>query len=411
MKKKQKTISQTTSNFFNEIFKTSSPGTIIKDAEKFLNYVKENKVKLSIEQKVLQEKTVEELNNLMTFPLHFNKDILFEQSNYPNIDGLFNLLTAACFFRYSIEESDFYLEINKNIFEQWQEMTEAEKYINLFGVYLFEYPYQNIDDNFQTSSEEFVNLNILNFMASHLKEMPAQLQGDEAKKNLDWIPNTFIELMRMFGCIQINEKVNSNKWCIEEVSRSSIGKVFFPLIHRFIENIDFKVILKNKQENLLITKWIIFFNNIYSEINKPLLMIREKPEDGVYIFKIKFRKIWRRFAVPSFKNLDDLCKEILDSLNFPINNFYELNATSLHGKTSSYIYEEENEAIDNPVNIPISSMSKYLNIPMELSYNYGDICEIDILIEAIENPIVFDEIYLLEKEGELPVTFLEEMNF
>ncbi len=111
-------------------FNNQKPETIVDDFSIFINYLNENKIKLTKTNQFLQGKVVYTLNQTMTLEVMENVTTRTPQDYYPLIHLFYHLAISAKLFEINYKKSYNSIEPTKDL-KKYQKLTKTEKYLFL----------------------------------------------------------------------------------------------------------------------------------------------------------------------------------------------------------------------------------------------------------------------------------------
>lgn len=392
--------------------------TTVADFEKFLDFIKNEKPKLSSKVGVLGKNDSYKLNQM----LYFNKDVSgpnYVQENYPVIDFMFSLALAGRFFVKGNNDEGKLALIETEAVESYQSLNQYEKYVFLLQTFWTKYDYKS---RYGSIIDIWSYYNIL-FSITTAEEgqkltrdasgLYWSLRSDEAN---------LLHYLRFLGLGEVEEIEG-----IEGIKGNRKGGygdsiAFIPnelgisvcsfLLDEALQlwgHKNLKFLLqeekKIKKPKVLKTPFDTFIRLFSSgSVIKTVVLENEFDRSGVYTFKISISKnCWRKIKVSHLHTLDDLHFAIQDAFDFDNDHLYAfyVNGNRRTGKPiyCSYVEEEGKTAEETTV----EDMGLFKGQKIYYLFDFGDMWEFDVDLINIERdaPLPLKPL-IIETKGESP---------
>jgi hypothetical protein len=323
-----------------------------------------------------------------------------QQKSFPHINGLYLLLRASGLTQIVSDKKETKMILNSKALANWKLLNATERYFSLFyawwhrgsdeiiGEYdngLFQNYFYHSGVFFHKTMGKGLDINSQARYIDHARYQPG-------------LHN--LALMELFGFIQIelDSALSKENWPISKIRPTPWGKAFlnfFPKDITFYEHSTFEEQGQSQAEAWgaeLKTYFPAWKNNL-----APVNSIRIK--DKTVVFKISLGKVYRKLAVPSTVNLDELANSILTSFNFSNDHLYEFIYKNDYGLTEKIVHsyvDSENGlftsdcAVDE---LPISEGKEFI-----FHFDFGNDWRFLMVVESLSNeysnslqPIVIDQ--------------------
>ncbi|MFT8341654.1 MAG: plasmid pRiA4b ORF-3 family protein [Clostridium beijerinckii] len=387
----------------------SNINSAIKDFEKFIEFIDNEKPILSATQEVLGRKDCYNLNMI----LENKKDVInpsYNQDKYFAIDLMFSLVLASKLYIKANDEKGKVRLFKTDKLESFQNLNEDEKYIFLLQTYWTKYDFETKFDRTHNIAA-FYNI---------LAEISSAKQGDIIVKDEMDISNVmystgaaFFHHLKFFSFGEL-ELINGAKTRYEDTIKSfspnEFGiKISILLLTKAIQywnREDVPVLLEyynlkvttNKNEKAFDVFKTIFKGNTVkntveeSKINK----------GGTYTFKVSLSKtVWRKINLAYKHTFGDLHNAIQEAFEFDNDHLY---AFFIGGNRRKGIYCKYAE-YEGPVaeTTTIASLNLYKGERLLYLFDFGDEWKFNVeLAEINEEASVPLKPMIIESKGKSP---------
>jgi hypothetical protein len=385
------------------VIEESSPGTILRDFEMLLGYLRERDLPVTTMHQ-LPLRVLPEINARLTNPLQLGLKRP-QQKSYPHIHGLYLLVRASgltCIG--GISEKPLLL-VDKAAYQVWEGLNPTERYGSLLEAWLLrgkpeiigEYgrPLFLIPDNFENWT----------YLSAVIPDEGLQIAGErDAGHWLRYRPGWHnLGLLELFGLITVQQgpPAPGEGWQIERIYRTPVGDALLALLYtEFFGDFGNVLELEGKGKALFgVLQPVLqpYFPQWENSLSVPELAFRK----GTHIFKVSLGRLWRRIAIPADQTLDALASTILDAVEFDQDHLYQFSYQNRFGvlENINHPYLDEgpwtSEVLVGDVPLRIGQTMIYL-------YDFGDQWEFDVSLEQVDPDMVIEDPVILEAYGEPP---------
>ena len=386
------------------------PGTILKDFETLLDFVRTESPSVSKKNNLLPMKTLPSLNARMAKPFNI---VLKRprQKSFSNLHGLYLLFRSSGLSRVEGQGSKLSLALDDTVLTSWQSLNPTEKYFTLLEILSLRSAPETIGEsrgglwgnNFLFTWRDFFN---------RLPEKGMDIAGDAREETrLSYRPGLlFLALMELFGFVTIEhgEPEPGKGWRILSIRKTTFGEallqIFFPSSSTAVDAVmeiifsygdldtdpqkfgEFQPLLQN------------YFPEWQNNLELPHIEIRE----GTYTFKVSLGRAWRRIVIPGDFVLDTLSAVILNAFDFDHDHLYSFIYKNSVGRTVevNHPYIDEEPYADK---VMIQQVPLRVGASMTFLFDFGDNWEFNVQLEKIE-PVdpQLKEAKVIESHGEAP---------
>jgi len=385
------------------VIEESSPGTILRDFEMLLGYLRERGLPVTGMHQ-LPLRVLPEINARLTHPLQLGLKRP-QQKSYPHIHGLYLLLRASGLTCVGGTSEKPLLLIDEAVYQVWESLNPTERYGSLLEAWLLrgkpeiigEYyrPLFLIPDNFEKWASFF----------AVIPDEGQQIAGDhDAEYWLPYRPGWHnLGLLDLFGLITVQQgpPAPGKGWQIERIYRTTVGDALLALLYsEFFGDFDNIREIEGKGKvpfGVLQPVLQPYFPQWENNLSVPEWSFRE----GMHIFKVSLGRLWRRIAIPADRTLDALASAILNAMEFDHDHLYEFSYQNRFGALEriNHPYMDEgpwtSEVLVGDVPLRIGQTMTYL-------YDFGDQWEFDVSLEQVDPDMVIEDSVILEAYGESP---------
>jgi len=380
----------------------NGPGTILKDFNCLLDYIKSNKIEATKSNSHFSMKHLIPLNEKLSIPIKIGLNRPLQKS-FPNIGGLYLLLRTIGIVRLHPLNTKKIIQLNEPILCSWNGLNNTERYFTLLeSWFLRSRPKEllNEDRPFYGS----LLATCFEFWHKIPKNGLKVENNRELEEDFKYFPGLYnIALLELFGFVEIiHGKPEPGKgWRILKIKRKTFGDAIFKYLNHKVLSSEGYIELIIDYEIMKIDKpfgeWHLYFRRFFPEWKNNLIIPEPEFRKGIYKFKVMMGKVWRRIKIHGDMTLEDLTDTILESFDFDKDHLYSYYYEDLFGRTieinSPNSYEEPFTTEKQIGEIPLSIGSS-----MKFIFDFGDYWEFQILLEDIkqrseklEYPIVIDE--------------------
>jgi len=385
------------------IITETGPGTILRDFDAIINYLKEKDLPVSGTHQ-FPRSLLPEINTLLSRPIQLGLKRP-DQKSYPHIDGLYLLLRASGLACIGGRGRKLFLLVDKGIYQIWEGLTPTEKYFTLFETWLLRGKEEiiggpnrsPIPDNFTGWAHLF----------EFIPKKGLQVMGDKGTEySIRYIPGWHnLGLLELVGLITIKpaSPIGGEGWQIERIDRTAFGDAFLALLYRkFLSNDKYMVL--EKDEKATVGKLQPLLQPYFPEWKKTLSIPERVFLEGTYIFKVSLGRVRFRIAIPAGYSLESISSFILDTVKFDYDHLYRFEYESPFGALErvNHPYMDEGPGADD---VLIGNLPLRIGQKMSYLYDFGDNWEFEVTLGQIDLDRKIKKPILLEQHGKPPTQY------
>jgi hypothetical protein len=385
-----------------QVFDDDSPGTILHDFEKILEFIGPDGIDVGGKYKFFPLKLLPQLNTLLAHPIAIDLQRPLQKS-YPYINGLYLLLRSSGFVKIAGLGSSQTMVIDNTVMNSWQSLNPVERYFSLFEIWMIKGNPEIIGEMGGFSDTPFTK------WAQFIRWMPKnglKIAGNKNRETyINYTPGLYtLALMDLFGLVTLQHaKPEKGKgWRIARVNRTPFGDALLELMMPYFASEDyFHDKFDGNDENIFDSLQAIL-QPFFSKRRNRLIIPQVEFQDGIYVFKVSLGNTWRRIVIPAKMDFDTLSTCILDAFDFDDDHLYMFSYRNQFGllERLHHPYIEEppyaSEVLIGETSLNPGASMRYL-------YDFGDNWEFDVKLERIDpadkkikGPV------LIESHGEAP---------
>lgn len=402
-----------------QAFATNQPSPIVQDVETFIEFLQLNKVEVSANQNAIAPKYLAELNSRLSHPITIDF-LRTNQKSYPYIFGLYLLLRCSAIAQVQADKKKNILHIDRQVLQSWQQLNDTEKYFNLLATYIF-YVDENIVTNDRSSFTDWW------YVVHSWKDLPTKgLNFGDDSRNEKWLSRVKLHnvaLLDLFGFITLRDTkpLKGKGWRLINVEPSAFGSAMMNLVHATnwerglypqMENEEEEVVGLNIVVQALTPTEVLQAEfqdlDLFPAWIKNLQLPDHEAKDGVFIFKVSLKSVWRKIAIPASLTLYNLSSAILNAFNFDNDHLHQFTYKDRKGfqKSIGHPYANEEFSTDE-----VLLRDWQINIGDRLTYvfDFGDWWEFDLVLESVDE---FDpdlkKAKLIDQKGKAPEQYPDD---
>ncbi|MBF0112866.1 MAG: hypothetical protein HQK74_09060 [Desulfamplus sp.] len=401
----------------NLVITESNPGSVVKDFETLLTYIKDG-VEVSGINNLLNMRLLPQINAGLSKSI----DICLkrpQQKSYPHINGLYLLLRATALGLITAKVKNKTISLNEEYLEKWNNLNNTEKYFTLLqawwcrgtGEVLGEYVSGCLDFRYRCI-EFFTKISRKGLLIN---------QDTRKLENLKYYPGIYnLALMELFGMLSI-EHVSPNErnkgWNIEHINTTEIGDALIGSFIEVLTSLDYEAYWYSTEISRFreFNEWFASIKDCFSEFKQLLTFPEHKFQNGIHTFKISLSNCWRRIAVSGNVEMDKFASIILDAFGFNQDHLYCFKYQSRFGITTLINTPEllpellsENITADN---ICIGELPLYPGLEVLFEYDLIDRWQFRIIVEEIDAEEIEAYYYhIIQKHGKAPQQYGGKIN-
>ncbi len=409
---------------------------ILKDFETFIDYLQNNKVKLTSKENWLPPGVLYELNNKMTSYVTPNTTLRTPQKYYVLLNLLYHLAVESKLFNKVKGKGGFYLEPTDRL-ELYRSLTSTEKYFSLLETFWRDIDWRVIGTS--RFSRDFPILPFRLFLFSVFGNPNFAKKHGEVSFSINSQIDQIFLILHLYGLFDVkfskNDPTIPEKYYIfvSRVSLTPLGNLLLPILakERDVElwNIPYRkqefgepnpipgsplrISLKKKAIGTSYEEEPFFlpFTGIFKEeLTRTLPRIKEEYKfiDGTYVFKVSLsnnKDIWRKIKIPADYTLADLANVILDAYRFDYEHLYSFFMDGKKWSAHEYTSPESEEGPHSDM-VQIDELGLKEGQSFLFLYDYGREWCFDVKLEKIEEKKI-DKAKISERHGRSPAQYPE----
>lgn len=384
-----------------QVITSESPGIILRDFQTILKFLQPDGVELSSTNHLFSLKYLQELNDSLSYPTQ-TKLKRPQQKSYPYIHGLYFVLRTSGLSQVITKGKKARLYLDTNLIKIWQGFNPTEQYFTLLESWL-------LWGNSEVLGEHRDPYVPLYRCLQFWREIPDQgltFSSYREQEELIYYPSLYnVALLHLFGLIELGlgEAEPGKGWRLTSLKRLPWGDAIIGLLSEIYHDIqpgtDEEIIIDFRSA---FAKLKPYLKPYFPEWQQTLVIFEGLFAQAIYIFKVSLMNAWRRIAVSSTLNFDQLVVAVVQTCNFDHEHLYR------------FIYKDRlNRSFEfsHPfVGIPPQTSDYCLGeLPLEvgnhllLIFDLSNEWEFDLYLEQIlpEDDNI-EQFRLLESHGEPP---------
>lgn len=365
------------------------PGTILRDFEALLSFVRERELPVSKTYELLPLKVLPQINARLAQPVELGLKRP-QLKSYPHIQGLYLLLRASGLGRVEGTPSRPVLVIDPAVYDAWTGLNPTERYFTLLEAWLLRGQPEIVGER----SGGFY------FIGNYFWECAGLLQAakgeglaigkdDRAERYFRNRPGLYgVALLELFGCLSIvhGPPQEGEGWQMEQVTSIPPGTALFALLGKELFS-DFDKMLELEEtplESFGVLQPVVqpYFPAWQNNLSLPAHAFRA----GVHVFKVSLgRDLWRRIAIPGALPLEELADTIIGAFEFTSDHLYQFSYRNRFGVETHANHPYMDEG-------PWASEVRVGDVPLQEGqsmtylYDFGDQWEFEVALEGVEPP-------------------------
>lgn len=384
------------------VISDSRPGTILKDFDTFLNYLRKQELPVAGTHQ-LPRNVMAEMNARLTHPIQLRLKRP-QQKSYPHLHGLYLLMRAsglACVGG----TGKLFLSVDKGIHQVWENLNPTERYCTLLESWLLRGKPEIIGEGRRGPLLIPDNFQAWSILFGRMPKKGLQVAGTrDAEYLLRYMPGWHnLGLLELFGLIAIQpgSPIEGKGWQIERIDRTAFGSALLALLFaKFFRNIN--LILKLEEERkvpvgALQSVLQPYFPDWKNNLSIPEWAFRE----GTHIFKVSLGRLWFRIAIPANCTLESLASAILSAVKFDYDHLYHFSYENPFGALEmiNHPYMDEGPWTSD---VMVGDVPLRVGQGMNYLYDFGDNWEFDVTLEGVDPDRAVEKPVLLETHGKPP---------
>lgn len=390
-------IDYKTSKFFNNISTLAVNSEIVREFDNFLELVRTSNLELT-KSGFLNNKSAIFVNENCINKLIINSPRP-QFKNFINVNILYLLFVKLDFSKKSIKANKSILGINDETLKSWNEFDVYNKYLYLFSFCFNVYDYEILKEE-----------NSVGFIYNSIRE----LLKESISRNCETYPildfysgKLFVKSLEMFGLAQCELKVESKKWEVENLIKNEYTNdaliIFINYIAAFEDNDS------NKENYFYIADYISSFLPKFTD----RIDIKKNVKRGIFEFKVKFGSAIRTLLIDSRQKIDELCNQVLLSMDFDNDHMYEISFPLRFGNSVKFYGAPDISYAEDPTTIfrRLDEVDIDLGANILFNFDYGANWKFEIqFIRVLPFPKDQEQLFnsrIIEKKGKSPEQYPE----
>lgn len=359
------------------------PGSILRDFETLLGFVEQG-LPSGGKHHLLPLARLSELDQRMTRPLRprLNRP---QQRSFPHLNGLYLLSRAT---ELVVVEgrgtAAGRLTLEPAMHRQWLQLNATERYFNLLEAWLLR------------SSWGMIGLDGASFgnrVAAYAMELWAMVPRSGRQFSLsEQKSGSFctgsersctLALLELFGLLDVDreEPAQGQNWRVNGVRRTAfgdnlLGTVFSSSLRDLLYTISSSASF-GAWQSALQARFPLWQNN--------LTFPEPACRDGLYYFKVSLGTPWRRIAIPSTCDLDDLAEAIIEAFDFGGGHLYGFEIAGRNGRPRRIEHPVVTDADASTDEVAIGLLTLKEGESMEFQYDFGADWRFSVELEKVES--------------------------
>ena len=384
-----------------QAFTTNQPNAIVQDFETFIEFLQLHKVEVSANQNAIAPKYLADLNNRLSHPTKIDF-LRCSQKSYPYIHGLYLLLRSSAIAQVQADKKKNLLIIDPQVLQSWQELNDTEKYFNLLATWIF-YADESIMTNDRIALTEWW------YVFHSWNNLPKKGLDFTNSRDEEWLRRLKLHnvaLLNLFGFIEIKdaEPLAGKGWRIINAKPLSFGIAMMELFRctdwqkGLFQGLDDDLFEPLEEENTLGMDIVVQKStpteilqeefqalDLFPTWDKNLQMLEPEAKDGIFIFKVSVKTVWRKIAIPSSLTLYDLSSAILNAFDFANDHLHQFTYKNRQGMSQNISHPACEEP---PFSDEVLIKDWQINKGDRITYvfDFGDWWEFNVVLESIDEP-------------------------
>lgn len=382
-------------------FNALNKGKILHEFQLYIDFVKNYRVEVTTKNNTIKKIFLAELNNTLTNKLQTELKNP-NQKSFPHINGLFLLSRALGLCTIDFQKGKFWLKTDDNVLEQWRELNNAEKFLNLL-ISWFANGYPTI-----LGEDTPISIQLSIILKSYIEDIPNVKSNDEKLENskletIMYRMNKYsLALFDMFDIIDftLSEKSSDKHWNILSIKKTIFGNALVINIFEALKQVPVRD--DEKEQSLRLQALRKQFKSICSEYKHDIEIKQPEIDSGEFVFKVSLGSVWRRFCIPVDYSISDLCYFILDLYEFDHDHLFTLEIKNRFGATE--VYESATATFEgkNADKYKLKQTAIQRGTSITFNYDFGTMWQFTVVCEAYRPEKQDAHPRIIEKRGASP---------
>jgi hypothetical protein len=379
------------------------PGPVLHDFGVLLDALGSEGVEAGGKYHMIPIKLIGELDQRLSRPLELELKRPQIRS-HPYLHGLNLLLRASGLGRVDETGTKARLGLDPAMKMQWDQLNPTERYFNLLEAAFRVGRAEMVGDEGRRALEGLLSPCLLAW--KHTPEGGQRFKLDRPEDiylmgvGRNWY---LLALMDLFGLMTVEQPpAPVTTWHPAGLRHVPFGDAMMTLLATKL--FDFSDEGPEDEEALPSPRfgaWQPLFQPFFPEWRRNLEVPCLEPREGMFIFRVSLRKVWRLIAMPSDATLEDLASWILDSVGFDDDHLFEFTYRDRLGAECSIHHPQMDEG-------PWADEVNVGELPLEpgqtmtFVFDFGDYWKFTVKLERVEPRGARKRPRILERHGKAP---------
>ncbi len=409
-----------------QTFSNTEPGTILNDFQTVLDIIisrGKKGIPVSDKLKHFSQKDLIAIDEALgiPFPQDLKRPVM---KSFPHISGIYLLLRASGLAEITRVGKKYYLRLNDQVFESWQQLNPTEKYFSLLEAWFLRSREELLGEQTSIFTE---GSKCFQYFTRSLAQGQQSVRNYEEQHHLNFLPGSHnMALFHLFGLVEIDAKKphKGKGWRYSSVTKTPFGDALVSAMSQ-VYGFEDGTMQTNPQDtnfdSIALGQWqpslSVYFPDWQQSLASPEIGFRS----GVYTFRVSLGKIWRRIAISADYTLYDLSLTILESVDFDNDHLDQFSFENPFGITQIIPHPQWGPEAISPFSTNAIhtffkmsgnlSTAEFLigHLPikvgavMEYLFDFGDNWEFEVLLESVDEEDEREEYAeIIESKGKAP---------
>lgn len=359
----------------------NTPGTILRDFQTILEFLQHDGVEVSSTHHQFSLKYLQQLNSQLSYSIDINLKRPVQKS-YPYIHGLYFLIRASGLSKIITEGKKTKLVLDQNLLRIWQGLNPTEQYFTLLESWLVWGESELLGDQRDIFDQAYRCL----LFWEQLSESGLNFSNYSEQDKLVYYPGLHnLALLHLFGLLELTSgKPQAAKgWRFTHVKPLPWGNAIMAVLTESRSNIKLEDYAEIRED------FRIAFDNLkpylqpyFPEWSQSLVIAKGGFTEGIYIFKANLQDAWRRIAIPSDLNLDEVAAAIVQAFDFDPEHLYRFIHKDRLGRTREFNHPFV-EIPPNTCDFRLGDLSLEVGNHLQFIFDLLEEWEFDLYLEEI----------------------------
>jgi hypothetical protein len=378
-----------------------TPGTILKDFQTILEFLQPDGVEVSSTHHQFPLKYLQQLNSQLSSPI----DINFKrpvQKSYPYIHGLYFLLRASGLSQLITTSKKPKLVLDPKFLQIWQNLNPTEQYFTLLESWLVWGGDKLLGDERDMFDQAYRCL----LFWGDMPETGLKFNNYLEQNKLSYFPGFHnLALLHLFGLIELTsgQPQPAKGWRFTDIKPLPLGNAIMAILTESRTNIQIENYAKFRLDFRIAFETLKpYFQPYFPEWLQTLVIAEGGFTEGTYIFKVTLQDTWRRIAIPSYLNLDEVATIIAEAFDFDPRHLYTFIYQDRTGRILEFDHPEL-ESNPDTSDFRLGDLSLEIENHFQFIFDLRNEWEFDLYLEKIDpDHGEIQESQVLESHGQPP---------